>query len=593
MWHSSILDSLGPTSPHTRTRLRPSPSQRPAARCRPRLEYLEDRCLLSAVVRSDFFVDIVSTLPHYSGLPAQLDVHEVSPADRAPGSAVQAAILVSGKTIDAVTGFDLQYQDYSLQESMARAGIDTFAVNFLGWGLSTRFGLDDPKNASSSDQKTFLIPNPLDKTYVNPDPFHFTNTSALVDQLDAVVNDVRDRMGIQQVSLFAWSRGALVAGPYIELHPEKVKNVVFDAGSYNNAFPADPPNPLPQPGPSLVVQDRSLFESTWTKQVDSDNFPGELDPAILDPLWQSVMARDPLGSTWGANGLMRFPSVDYWGWNPAQHQASGVTVPALVMSGQLDTQVLPAAEVQLYNDLASEKKVLIKMDGASHMSVWEGSTSPTWKGPHETVQDAAVQWITSESYFGSTTGTFQVHADGRIDGVPAAKVTSVQVNDGSPQRSMVTRLTVTFSYGVTIDPSAFELRRDGGELVDLQVTTTVVAAKTVAVLTFVGPDVIGGSLADGSYTLTVRSDRVHDRWGRELDGDGDGSAGGDRVDSFVRLFGDSDGDGDVDAADRDLFRSAFKTSVGDAAYLWYFDFDADGDVDGHDNGEFNRRFGQY
>jgi hypothetical protein len=99
-------------------------------------------------------------------------------------------------------------------------------------------------------------------------------------------------------------------------------------------------------------------------------------------------------------------------------------------------------------------------------------------------------------------------------------------------------------------------------------------------------------LADGNYTLTVRADRVHDRWGRELDGDGDGSAGGNRVDGFHRLFGDSDGDGDVDWLDRQLFRSAFKTNAGEAGYLWYFDFDGDGDVDGPDNGQFNRRFGQ-
>ena len=112
----------------------------------------------------------------------------------------------------------------------------------------------------------------------------------------------------------------------------------------------------------------------------------------------------------------------------------------------------------------------------------------------------------------------------------------------------------------------------------------------MAVLTFAGPEFVGGSLADGGYTLTVLADRVHDRWGRELDGDGDGSAGGDRADGFSRLFGDSDGDGDVDRRDRDRFGSAFGTGAADAGYLWYFDFDGDGDVDGRDNGQFNRRF---
>jgi hypothetical protein len=173
------------------------------------------------------------------------------------------------------------------------------------------------------------------------------------------------------------------------------------------------------------------------------------------------------------------------------------------------------------------------------------------------------------------------------------KVESVVFNDGAAQRSMINSLTITFIGAATLDPGAIELRQQDGTLVDAQLVISLVGGKTVAVLTFVGTEFVGGSLVDGGYTLTVRADRVHDRWGRELDGDGNGSAGGDRVDGFFRLFGDSDGDGDADGQDRDLFRSAFSTSVGDAGYLWYFDFDGDGDVDGHDNGEFNRRFGQY
>jgi hypothetical protein len=169
------------------------------------------------------------------------------------------------------------------------------------------------------------------------------------------------------------------------------------------------------------------------------------------------------------------------------------------------------------------------------------------------------------------------------------RVESVVLNDGSAQRSMVNRITVTFGGAAILDPGAIELRRRDGSLVDSQIAISVVGDKTVAVLTFAGAKLVGGSLADGRYTLTVLADHVHDCWGRELDGDGDGSSGGDRVDSFFRLFGDSDGDRDVDRADRKLFRSAFRTK---ACYLWYFDFDGDGDVDGRDKGQFNRRFGQ-
>ena len=126
-------------------------------------------------------------------------------------------------------------------------------------------------------------------------------------------------------------------------------------------------------------------------------------------------------------------------------------------------------------------------------------------------------------------------------------------------------------------------------MVEFQVATTVVAGKTVAALTFVGADIIGGSLGDGSYTLTVRADRVHDRWGRELDGDGNGSAGGDRVDGFFRLFGDTDVDHDVDHADLDVMLSSFRKSRGDAGFLWFLDYDGGGNVDGLDMAQFNQR----
>lgn len=158
---------------------------------------------------------------------------------------------------------------------------------------------------------------------------------------------------------------------------------------------------------------------------------------------------------------------------------------------------------------------------------------------------------------------------------------------------MINRVTVNFGGAVILDPGAIELRRQDGNLVDSLFSLSLVDAKTVAVLTFAGPGFVGGSLADGSYTLTVRADRVHDRFGRELDGDGNGLAGGNRVDAFFRLFGDSDGDRDVDWSDRERFRSAFTKSAGEIDYLWYFDFDGDGDVDDPDNGQFNRRFGQY
>jgi hypothetical protein len=186
---------------------------------------------------------------------------------------------------------------------------------------------------------------------------------------------------------------------------------------------------------------------------------------------------------------------------------------------------------------------------------------------------------------GTTTHGFLATAE------PPARVGSVVVNDGSAQRSRVTSLTVTFGGLVTLDAGAFELRREDGSLIALNVATLVRGGHTAAVLTFAGSDVIAGSLADGNYSLTIRGDAVRDRVGRALDGDGDGLPGGDWVGTLVRLFGDTDGDADVDYADLDVMLSTFRKGQADPGFLWFLDFDGDGDVDGRDMAQFNHRRG--
>jgi hypothetical protein len=65
-------------------------------------------------------------------------------------------------------------------------------------------------------------------------------------------------------------------------------------------------------------------------------------------------------------------------------------------------------------------------------------------------------------------------------------VQSVVVNDGSAQRSMVNSVTVTFSTVVTLDPGAFELVRQEGGVIQLNVSESVVDGHSVDTLTLAG-----------------------------------------------------------------------------------------------------------
>jgi hypothetical protein len=162
---------------------------------------------------------------------------------------------------------------------------------------------------------------------------------------------------------------------------------------------------------------------------------------------------------------------------------------------------------------------------------------------------------------------------------PGNHVVVTQVNDGSIQRSRVLGLTVAFNGSITfagLPADAFLLvNQTTSTAYPVTVNAQDINGFTNALLTFTGPGIIGGSLPDGKYTLTVLSTGI-----------AGGLATGDALANFHRLFGDVDGDADVDATDFGAFRLAFGTALNLA-----FDFDGDGDVDAADFGAFRQRFG--
>src|SRR5439155_4619877 len=120
----------------------------------------------------------------------------------------------------------------------------------------------------------------------------------------------------------------------------------------------------------------------------------------------------------------------------------------------------------------------------------------------------------------------------------------------SAQRSMITNLHVTIDRPVMIADGAFELREKGvKQPLKLDVDLSLLAGQTVADITFKAPHIVGGSLEDGRYRLIIHGDKIRDASGRLLDGGANSQPGGNRVDEFFRLFGDTDGDGDVDLLD--------------------------------------------
>ncbi len=176
---------------------------------------------------------------------------------------------------------------------------------------------------------------------------------------------------------------------------------------------------------------------------------------------------------------------------------------------------------------------------------------------------------------------------------------NLSFNGGVTQRSTVKELTINFDAPVTVASDAFLIERRANAALGITAGTinyiVTVVSPTQVRLTFTGAGIIGGSLPDGQYDLTIIASKVLSG-GVALDGDGDGVAGGDfrsrATDNFFRLFGDTNGDAVVDSTDLAAVGPSLFKLQGDAAFNPALDWDGDGDVDATDYRQFKLRFGR-
>ena len=187
-----------------------------------------------------------------------------------------------------------------------------------------------------------------------------------------------------------------------------------------------------------------------------------------------------------------------------------------------------------------------------------------------------------------------------------AEVASIQLNDGAVQRSVLTKLVVTFDTAVSIDsPGAFVVRnRNTNTFAAIRIATaTNSSGKTAATITFasganVNNRASANSLVDGNYELQIYGSLITSiATGLKVDAAKTGNSSGSNdvfgdqaIDRFFRLFGDIDGDRDVDALDNAQFKPTLNSTLvaKPTIYKAEFDFDGDGDIDALDNLRFRQ-----
>jgi pimeloyl-ACP methyl ester carboxylesterase len=356
----------------------------------------------SSYVTIDRFVPHESTVPINQGQRIALFVREklagatetaIADDENLSGRVV---LFVHGVSVPSIPDFDLDHADYSWMSYLAAAGFDTFAMDQTGYGYSARPSMDNPCNLGEADRNlldTEVLPKDCLATYGSL----LTSSQTDWDEIDTVVDFIRDLRGVDRVSLIGWSLGGLRAGGYAARFPEKIDKLFLFAPFYQPDSSAMPPVGYPLAGAAMTLQtETALMQDRWSSNVACEN---QVTAGIQDRVWQAIMAVDDYGSIWSSpRGVMRVRSASYWGWNTAS--AARIDAPTMIVVG-LQDGLLPGAEA-LYRDVAgTDNKVLVRMECATHFAVWEASQ-------YRFMHAASLQWLTEGRYRGANAGEFRV-----------------------------------------------------------------------------------------------------------------------------------------------------------------------------------------
>lgn len=341
-------------------------------------------------LRVDHYVRVVSSAPSMEGQMAQIYVRERTlpeTAMRSSGLDGRVVVFVHGAGTPAEVAFDAP--GASWMGYLAQAGYDVFAMDMTGYGRSTRpYVMNDPCNLSESQQED-LVPVLLPETCAPSWAYATTTIESDWHDLDAVVDYVRELRGVSRVHLVAWSLGGPRAGGYAARHADKVESAILLSPAYGRNRPPEPPARVPAPGAAMTKQSRADFDALWDRQLGCED---QYEPRVRERIWAAMLASDAVGSTWGT-GVRRAPRVTTWGWG--RDEVSRQRTPMMLVSPETDGQVSPERVGELYQDLGSDRKVLVHLECSSHNAMWETNRRNLFAASLEWLREGTVEGMTS------------------------------------------------------------------------------------------------------------------------------------------------------------------------------------------------------
>ena len=241
-----------------------------------------------------------------------------------------AVVLTHGAGSPASAVWDLP-NGYSLMETLASAGYDTYTVDVRGFGGSTQ---------------------PAEMRDPNTDARPAVRAAEVMKDLETVVAFARAQSKVKQVDLVGWSWGCVVAGMYAGYAPQNVRRLVLYAPVYDRKWPT-----RHKTRGAARTESRDLHMK-W------------LDPTTEDPTIRAAFVQKLFRFTDSDELLLpNGPYRDVYGpdspvWEPQEVQA-----PTLIIRGELDRASLREPALRLYDSLVKAKaRRYLELSGTGHFA---------------------------------------------------------------------------------------------------------------------------------------------------------------------------------------------------------------------------------
>ena len=282
-------------------------------------------------------------------------VRNKHPAGMTQFDAATTVLFVHGATYPAESAFDLPLDGASWMDLIAREGYDVYLLDIRGYGLSTR---PPQMEAPAADNPPFA-----------------TAAQALVD-IDAVVDFIRQRRGIDRLVLLGWSWGTATTQQYTCEFGDKVEKLVLYAPMWmrRTPFPITTGNgPL---GAWRAVSSEQAL-ARWRNGVPPDKVNGLIPPGWFEAFMQASQASDPIGAAQtppvvrAPNGViadaMRQAAAGRMDWDPAD-----IRVPLLLIVAEWDRDTPVEMARELFALLVNApRKRCIELGEGTHMVIME------------------------------------------------------------------------------------------------------------------------------------------------------------------------------------------------------------------------------